>query len=366
MVKHSNGTTTIYTETSTPSKKKTIIQRKKVDPYTVQMALQGVANNNTIILTPINTQQQSVVPQQQKSIVQIHRTAPMMQTSASSVQFIQPTFVKKQTVIIPQMAPSTAIKSQPKYTTVIRSPAITTIQQQPAPVSTKIQKPIQKQKVIMSTSSLQQYRSYNQKPSPHGSRKQLHPQQIIRPTPATTVIHHQMTPEPKGNQIPVILSTGNIQNQQVNAAAPTIVTIGGPANSNFLKQRGQTIKQEWYPKPASQPQQVYQQQIPQQQITHQQIQQNSQPVQSHQIQNHQIQQQPQASSGMMIMGPGPRARHHPNNQRPPSGNVNYERSYQICQAVIQNSPNRHQLNCQLKSPTVTPSIMGQPPGGKKF
>lgn len=56
----------------------------------------------------------------------------------------------------------------------------------------------------------------------------------------------------------------------------------------------------------------------------------------------------------------PRMRHQQNNQRPPPGSVNLERSYQICQAVIQNStnPNRQQLNNQLKPP----SAMGQ----KKF
>ncbi|VVC30401.1 Hypothetical protein CINCED_3A014450 [Cinara cedri] len=38
----------------------------------------------------------------------------------------------------------------------------------------------------------------------------------------------------------------------------------------------------------------------------------------------------------------------------PPGAVNLERSYQICQAVIQNSPNRNQLRCQLKPP---PSVL---------
>jgi hypothetical protein len=47
------------------------------------------------------------------------------------------------------------------------------------------------------------------------------------------------------------------------------------------------------------------------------------------------------------------------NKTPP-GSVNLERSYQICQAVIQNSsnPNRQQLNNQLK----VPNFMSQ----KKF
>ncbi|XP_022919114.2 polycomb group protein Asx isoform X1 [Onthophagus taurus] len=42
------------------------------------------------------------------------------------------------------------------------------------------------------------------------------------------------------------------------------------------------------------------------------------------------------------------------NTKPPPGAVNLERSYQICQAVIQNSPNRDQLRCQLKPP---PSLL---------
>ncbi|CAG9814340.1 unnamed protein product [Phaedon cochleariae] len=40
--------------------------------------------------------------------------------------------------------------------------------------------------------------------------------------------------------------------------------------------------------------------------------------------------------------------------KPPPGAVNLERSYQICQAVIQNSPNRDQLRGQLKPP---PSLL---------
>ncbi|XP_063914363.1 polycomb protein Asx isoform X3 [Zophobas morio] len=46
------------------------------------------------------------------------------------------------------------------------------------------------------------------------------------------------------------------------------------------------------------------------------------------------------------------------SNKPPPGAVNLERSYQICQAVIQNSPNRDQLSfvgrCQLKPP---PSLL---------
>lgn len=44
-----------------------------------------------------------------------------------------------------------------------------------------------------------------------------------------------------------------------------------------------------------------------------------------------------------------------NSNRPPPGAVNLERSYQICQAVIQNSPNRHQLKAHLRPP---PALLG--------
>ncbi|KAJ8951801.1 hypothetical protein NQ318_019774 [Aromia moschata] len=51
-----------------------------------------------------------------------------------------------------------------------------------------------------------------------------------------------------------------------------------------------------------------------------------------------------------------------NGNKPPPGAVNLERSYQICQAVIQNSPNRDQLRCQLKPP---PSLLAAQVAGKK-
>jgi hypothetical protein len=118
MVKHPNGTTTIF-ETTNPAAKKTIIQRKKtVDPYTVQL----VANNNTIILTPIgnSTSQQTVQQQPQKSILHIHRSAPLLQTNSPPVHFLTApqTYLKKQTIIHPQMTQ----KTTNNYTTVIRTP----------------------------------------------------------------------------------------------------------------------------------------------------------------------------------------------------------------------------------------------------
>ena len=51
-----------------------------------------------------------------------------------------------------------------------------------------------------------------------------------------------------------------------------------------------------------------------------------------------------------------------NSNRPPPGAVNLERSYQICQAVIQNSPNRHQLKAQLRPPpSMIHSTSSTPP-----
>ncbi|KAL0274371.1 UNVERIFIED_CONTAM: hypothetical protein PYX00_006815 [Menopon gallinae] len=48
------------------------------------------------------------------------------------------------------------------------------------------------------------------------------------------------------------------------------------------------------------------------------------------------------------------------SNKPPPGAVNLERSYQICQAVIQSSPNRDQLKAQLKPP---PSMLASAVSG---
>lgn len=381
MVKHPNGTTTIY-ETSGHATKKTIIQRKKInDPYTVQV----VSNNNTIILTPIGNAQQNVQQQSQKSIVHIHRTAPMIQTTAPPVQFLTApqTFLKKPTVIHPHMTH----KPQANYTTVIRAPVASPTQQQIiTTVSSKIQRPIQKQKVIMSTSSLQQYRSYNQKPSAgHGSRKQLHPQHIIRPAPTATttnVIHQQMTHEQKPNQIPVILPTTAVSydfqalqkefnkpsmpNDHVIMSTPisintnqipvSPVVLGPPPGINNIYVRPKRPQQVFQPPIHSHMNNCNLNNLNNHQISHQissQQQINSQQISSQQQINSQ-----QISSQQIISAGPPRMRQQQNLQRPPPGSVNLERSYQICQAVIQNSPNRHQLNNHLKPPPAM--------GHKKF
>lgn len=76
-----------------------------------------------------------------------------------------------------------------------------------------------------------------------------------------------------------------------------------------------------------------------------------------------------AGSGVVIPGSshrpgvasgGGRGRGQGGGKNPP-GAVNLERSYQICQAVIQNSPNRHQLRCQLRPPAKEPSVRSPVP-----
>jgi additional sex combs-like protein len=116
-----------------------------------------------------------------------------------------------------------------------------------------------------------------------------------------------------------------ISTNQVVSASPTVVTINSaPTKSIFVRQ--------------TRPPQIFQSQQHQQIFTTTQQQPTQQTIM-------------QAQNQLMQ----PRMRHiHPH--RPPPGSVNLERSYQICQAVIQNSPNRHQLNCQLKPPPT--SLLG--------
>lgn len=353
----------VYEQPAGVSTKKTLQQRV---PELQNLLTMGGKVNNTIILTPAQTT---------KNVVHIRHHH---QQNNLPVQFLQQQLIKKNTVF---MAPL----PQKFHTTVIRAPATITA---PAP------KPIQKQKVIMSTSSLQQYRHYRSPhpnrqshPQPmssqmvptvtvatpvvvptHQSRKQLHPQQIIRPQrqtlPATSTVIHQ-----GHHNINVQVQQVNPrQHQHVQIHQHQVMTVTMPSPtqtvtaSNFLNTQQQqqqqqhnrstvvaTVKQEWNYQAQSTQQQVTQQvvQQPQQNLlikTIQQQQQMQQQLQhTQQLQQQLVQQQQQQIN--LHPRSGARA---PTNQRPPPGTVNLERSYQICQAVIQNSPNRHQLNCQLK------------------
>lgn len=117
-------------------------------------------------------------------------------------------------------------------------------------------------------------------------------------------------------------------NQLPAAQTNQIVTIGPPPGINNI-----------YVRP-KRPQQIFHQ------PTHQHLNNMNTIISSSNLNqiNQQQQQQPAAAATSQ-----PRMRHQ-NNHKPPPGTVNLERSYQICQAVIQNScnPNRMQLNNQLK------------------
>lgn len=337
----------VYDQGTSASTKKTL---QRVPDQLQSLLTMGGKNTNTIILTPAQTS---------KNVVHIRHHH---QQANLPVQFLQQQLFKKNTVIMAPVVP------QKFHTTVIRAPATITA---PAP------KPIQKQKVIMSTSSLQQYRHYRSphphRPLPmssqmvptvtvstpvvvptHQSRKQLHPQQIIRPQrttlpPTSTVIHQGHHNIVQVQQMPV--NPRQHQHVQIHQHQVMTVTMPTPTQtttaSNYLATQQHnrstvvaTVKQEWNYQAQSTQQQVTQQAVQPQPQQHQlikTIQQHQQlQQQQHQLQQQQVHLQPRT---------GTRA---PTNQRPPPGTVNLERSYQICQAVIQNSPNRHQLNCQLK------------------
>lgn len=186
---------------------------------------------------------------------------------------------------------------------------------------------------------------------------------------APAIIHHQIIQQdPKPNQIPVILPNQNVRHQQfrflniersnqtslhhqqqttteqilipsqISPAAQQTVVIN-PQNSigNIFVRHKRPPQQQQQPQQVQQVQQVFQ---------HQQV----QPLNGallasmNQQQSNQLAQQQQQQQL--------RQRQLQTNKTPP-GSVNLERSYQICQAVIQNSsnPNRQQLNNQLKVPT---------------
>ena len=110
MVNH-NGTTTIYTESAGPPQKKTIIQRKKPnDPYTVQVALQSVTNNNTIILRPIGN---ATTQQIQPKIQTIPIIAQPQTQAAQPQQLTVPQLQTLQQIISSPPPPSTSITSPP-------------------------------------------------------------------------------------------------------------------------------------------------------------------------------------------------------------------------------------------------------------
>lgn len=440
-------------------------------------------NGNKILMSPITSQPQAstsgthtasgsglknfLIRENVPHHLQILQQPVTSSQKSNSTAVIVNHHAANKIVQIPQPQPSPTIaQQQQNIQTVIRtitnttnttiSPAAaTTPPLQPANSPTgssssskAIPKPIQKQKVIMSHSSLAQYRHYTAQQhrvppivQPHGqiitthqSRKQLHPQQIIhsskliqaKPGTPQQIIQMQMHPgrqiqlSPQAHKVSVIKEEPVEQPTMQQQPPQHFQTLQlQPEQQIIIQQQEEApplpspqpliIKQE----PIKQPQfitlQVQHQQTPQaslqtpqvsqqasqqqptviqhqipiishtQLVTAQQIEELAKPsnqipvilstsaaasitvmpsaTQQQQQQQQQTLAQQQANSQNLmkriaIANPKGRAKSNPHtaNKPPPPGSVNFERSYQICQAVIQSSPNRHQLNCQLKPP----------------
>jgi hypothetical protein len=178
-------------------------------------------------------------------------------------------------------------------------------------------------------------------------------------TPA--IIHHQIIQQdPKPNHIPVILP--NVRPQVRFLRIPTSTN-----QSSYHQQTEQILIPN--PMPATQqtvvinPQSSIGNIFVRQKRPQQVFQQHQQPINgTHTLLTTTSMNQ---SSNQLAIAQRPRQlqsnnNNNNNNNKTPPGSVNLERSYQICQAVIQNSsnPNRQQLNNQLK----VPNFMSQ----KKF
>ncbi|XP_055621187.1 polycomb protein Asx isoform X5 [Toxorhynchites rutilus septentrionalis] len=200
-----------------------------------------------------------------------------------------------------------------------------------------------------------------------------------------------------GNKIPITVTSGPpghiLQQQSTGAGGTVTTTLQKPIqlqkiimSTSSLQQQQQRARLPLQRVPIVQPQQTQSQQRFQQKfVTNQLIRgQNAEMINTVQLQqqqqaqaqaqalaNQQAQQAAATVGANVVIGPTPRKRlevvpgggavvasgggggrrgGRTSSSRLPPGAVNLERSYQICQAVIQNSPNRHQLRAQLKPP----------------
>lgn len=160
-----------------------------------------------------------------------------------------------------------------------------------------------------------------------------------------------------------IIQNSNLNHQRtvVVASSSSLPFLSLSSNQAMRAAVAGTIPQAQSQIVAQQPQQPQQQLQLQQQFRNAVLPERKTELQTQP--QHQLQQTQQPNSSTKIPkipGKGGRGSRS-NSNRPPPGAVNLERSYQICQAVIQNSPNRHQLKGQLKPP---PSMLSGPaPGG---
>lgn len=227
-----------------------------------------------------------------------------------------------------------------------------------------------------------------------------HPQQQQQQQPKFIITSRQIS-----NKIPIAVTSvpsGQIIQQQTTGNSGTITTtlqkpvqlqkftMSNPSlqlqrarmpliRTQVVQQQQQLLQpqQQTTQQPPTQSQQRFQQKF----VTNQLIRgQNAAMINSVQLQqqqqaqalaNRQAQQAAATVGANVVIGPTPRKRvdlqlmsggnvslntstasrrGRSGSSRLPPGAVNLERSYQICQAVIQNSPNRHQLRAQLKPP----------------
>ncbi|XP_052869367.1 uncharacterized protein LOC128275031 [Anopheles cruzii] len=218
-------------------------------------------------------------------------------------------------------------------------------QQQQQPLSnqatvTTIQKPIQLQKIIMSTAQQQRPRLPLQRaqfalqaqhqPQTQAAAKLAQPQQtaqVITPTQSQQRFQQKFVTNQliRGQNAAILMNSGQFlpqQQQQQQAQPPPVTVVGANVVVGSTQRKRPTAE----------------------------VQSGVAPMTSS-----------TATGGIggivgqvtAVSGGGGMSRRgggRTSSSRLPPGAVNLERSYQICQAVIQNSPNRHQLRAQLKSP----------------
>ncbi|XP_055591734.1 polycomb protein Asx-like isoform X2 [Uranotaenia lowii] len=279
--------------------------------------IESVAGNYSGAI-PVSTAQTQLLHQQQQQLIQ----KVQIQQADGSQQVVQqqPKFIITSRQIAGNKIPIT----------VTTSPTGQIIQHQNAtgvpnvgPVATSLQKPIQLQKIIMSTSNLQQQQR---------ARLPLQRAQIIQ--------------QPQQTQSQQRFQQKFVTNQLIRSQNAAII------NSIQLQQQQQQQQQ--------QAQALANQQAQQAVATvganvvigpapRKRIEINTATAAAATVTIGAAPSQPPASAQVTVPGVK-RSGGRTSSSRLPPGAVNLERSYQICQAVIQSSPNRHQLRAQLKPP----------------
>lgn len=183
---------------------------------------------------------------------------------------------------------------------------------------------------IATAPAIQQQIQANNKQMPKQIIYAHHPATIVKDTSSGTLIQQQ-TPFPKQK---IIMSSANIQQQQQP------VTLSNNSTQQPRLQQQTQINTV----PATRTTAFAQR------VTHQASRLPMTTTQQQQQVTVRPQKKDTNSISATTSNKGRGGRSNNTGGRPPPGAVNLERSYQICQAVILNSPNRHQLKAQLRPP----------------